>query len=170
MFSNAEKSILVTMDEIRSSEVQCLILINHNLYIYSTYDWLNILLSNGILFENEIKDINILSDIFMYTQKILTILTSKIIFCKFSSMQIALSIVQLTREKFINNNSDVSKRLFKLLLSLYGIDFSDYEECYIVIKKDLIENNDYEEEISYISNTNANTNSNNEITLKCSRI
>ena len=33
MFSNAEKTILVTMDEIRSSEVQCLTLINHNLYI-----------------------------------------------------------------------------------------------------------------------------------------
>ena len=46
------------MEEIRTSEVQCLTLINYNLFLYSTYDWLNILLSNGILFENEIKDIN----------------------------------------------------------------------------------------------------------------
>ena len=164
MFTNIEKSLLVTMDEIRSSEVQCLILINHNLFIYSSYDWFIILLRNGIVFENEIKDKNVLPDIFMYSQKLLTILTSKFIFYKYSSLQIALSIVQLSRDKFVNNISDISKRLFELLLSLYGIEFPDYEECYNAIKKDLLEDNEdedeNEEEIYKTNNTIENTYSN----------
>ena len=35
IFCNIEKSILLTINEIRESEVQCLTLINHNMYIYS---------------------------------------------------------------------------------------------------------------------------------------
>jgi hypothetical protein len=166
IFCNIEKSISLTMEEIRSSEVQCLTLINYNLYLYSAYDWLITLLNNGIVFENEIKDKNILENIYIDTQQLLTILTSKLLFCKFSSLQIALSIVQLSREKFLNNNSEISKRLFKLLISLYGINFSDYEECYNALKKDLTENKDSgdEEDIdnsnSNSNKTNANTNSN----------
>ena len=165
IFCNIEKSILLTMDEIRSSEVQCLTLINYNFYLYSAYDWLNILLSNGILFENEIKNINILGNIYIYTQKLLTILTSKIIFCKYSPMQIAFSIVQLSREKYLHKNSENSKRLFKSLISLYGVDFSDYEECYNAIKKDLNENDNNEDEEDNC-NTNTNTNSNTNINTK----
>jgi hypothetical protein len=56
IFCNIEKSILLTINEIRESEVQCLTLLNHNMYIYSVYDWLSILLSNGIVFEEEIND------------------------------------------------------------------------------------------------------------------
>ena len=158
IFCNIEKSILLTVDEIRSSEVQCLTLVNYNLYLYSAYDWLNILLSNGILFENEIKDINELANIYLYTQRLLTILTSKIIFCKYSSIQIAFSIVHLSREKFLHKNLETSQKLFKLLISLYGIDFSDYEECYIAIKKDINQYNESEDE-QESSNKNTNTNS-----------
>ena len=116
------------MEEIRGIEVQCLTLINYNMYLYSSYNWLNILLSNGTLFENEIKDINELGNIYIYTQKLLTLITSKIYFCRFSSLQIAFSIAQLNREKYLNKNSEISEKLYKLLISLYGIEFSDYEE------------------------------------------
>ena len=163
IFCNIEKNIDLTMEEIRTSEVQCLTLINYNLFLYSTYDWLNILLSNGILFENEIKDINELGNIYIYTQKLLTIVTSKIYFCKYTPMQIAFSIIQLSREKYLNHNLEISEHLYKLLISLYGVEFTDYEECYNVIKNDLNKNNDNEdedEEENSNSNTKSNTNSN----------
>ena len=160
IFCNIEKNIDLTMEEIRTSEVQCLTLINYNLFLYSTYDWLNILLSNGILFENEIKDINELGNIYIYTQKLLTIVTSKIYFCKYTSMQIAFSIIQLSREKYLKKNQEISEHLYKLLISLYGVELSDYEECYNIIKHDLNNNNNNEVEEKINSNTKSNTNSN----------
>ena len=157
-FCNLEKNIeALTVDEICTSEVQCLTLINHNLYIFSVYDWLNILLNNGIIFEEEIENINELDKIYIYTQKILTVITSKIYFCRFTSMQIALSIIQLSREKYINAKSELSETLYKLLLNMYGVDFSDYEDCYNMIKFDLIESNDMEEEEENEENSKSNT-------------
>ena len=144
IFCNIEKSILLTINEIRESEVQCLTLINHNMYIYSVYDWVNILLSNGIVFDVEITDKDELDNIYSYTQKLLTNLTSKIFFCKYSSIEIAFSIVQLSREKYLNKNIKLSGKLFDLLLDLYEIGFYDYEDCYNIIKNDI--NNEANEE------------------------
>ena len=161
LFSNIEKSIPLTVDEVISSEIQCLTLVNYNLYVYTVYDWLNILLNNGITFENEVKTKKELEDINMYTQKLLTLITSKILFCRYTSMEIAFSIVQLSREKYINKNIKLSEKLYKILLSIYGIEFSDYEECYNEIKKDMEENNELEDENdeSMHENTNSNLNS-----------
>ena len=163
-FCNFQKNIEpLTIEEIRTSEVQCLMLLNHNLYIYSVYDWLNILFNNGIIFEEEINDINGLEKVYIYSQKLLTTITSKIYFCRYSSVQIAFSIIQLSREKYDNKNLKLSKKLFDLLLFLYGIEFSDYEECYKIIKLDLIENNELdtsEEEKEEFNNSIINTNNN----------
>ena len=163
-FFNIEKNIeALTIDEIRKSEIQCLALINYNLYIYSVYDWINILFNNGIIFEDEIKDINGLDKIFNYTQKLLTLITSKFYFCRYSSIQLAFSIIQLSREKYANNNLQLSEKLYNLLLLLYGIEFSDYEECYNIIKMDLKKNNDMdedEEEKEESSNVNSKLNIN----------
>ena len=49
IFCNIEKSILLTINEIRESEVQCLTLINHNMYIYSVYDWITTLIYSKII-------------------------------------------------------------------------------------------------------------------------
>ena len=157
-FCNIEKNITLSVEEIRASEVLCLTLINYNLFLYSTFDWLNILLDNGILFETEIKDKNEFGNIYIYTQKLLTLITSKIYFCKYSSIQIAFSIIHLSREKYLKNNSEISELLLKLLFSLYGVDFSDYEECYNTIKLDLSENNEDEDEDGK-SHLNSNTSS-----------
>ena len=166
-FSNIEKKIeALTIDEIRTSEVQCLTLINHNLYIYSVYDWVNIFLNNGIIFEDEIMDINGIDKFYIYTQKILTFITSKIYFCRYSSIQIALSIIQITREKFANKNLKPSEKLYELLLSIYGIEFSDYEECYNIMKIDISESDeidedeDEEQELSSNANSKINLNTN----------
>ena len=161
IFCNIEKSMLLTIEEILTSEVQCLTLINYNLYLYSVYDWLNILLSNGILFEDEIKDKDEIGDIYIYTQKLLTVITSKSYFYKYTSAQIAFSLIQLSREKYLSHNVELSKKLYKLLISIYGIELSDYEECYKVIKNDLDKYyEDEEEEEEENSTTNRNTISN----------
>lgn len=161
IFCNIEKSMLLTIDEILTSEVQCLTLINYNLYLYSVYDWLNILLSNGILFEDELKDKDEIGDIYIYTQKLLTVITSKSYFYKYTSAQIAFSLIQLSREKYLSHNVELSKKLYKLLISIYGIELSDYEECYKVIKNDLDKYyEDEEEEEEENSTTNRNTISN----------
>ena len=72
-------------------------------------------------------------------------------------MQIILSIIQLSREKFLNNKSGISKNI-KWIFSLYGIEFSDYEECYNIIKKNLSENINIDDE-DEISNLYSNTSS-----------
>ena len=146
IFCNIEKSIPLTIDEIRIIEIQCLTLVNYNLYIFTAYDWLNILLNNGITFEIEGKDSDILDKIFLYTQKILTVITSKTYFCKYTSMQVAFSIVHLSREKYINKNRKLSDNLYKSLISLYGVEFSDYEQCYKEIKRGISESGEMEEE------------------------
>ena len=158
IFCNIEKSILLTINEIRESEVQCLTLINHNMYIYSVYDWITTLLNNGIVFKEEVTDKNEVEEIYAYTQKLLTNLTSKIFFCKYSSIQIAFSIIQLSREKYLNKDLKLSKKIFNLLLDLYEISFSDYKDCYIFIKND-IENEIEEESEDDDSNLDMNINS-----------
>ena len=156
IFCNFEKSILLSIEEIRASEVQCLALINYNMYIYSVYDWVNVLLSNGFVFEDEINDIDQVDNIYTYTQKLLTNITSKIYFCKYSSIQIAFSIVHLSREQYLNKNIPLSKKLYNLLLDIYNISFSDYEECYNLIKRDIAEEDDISEEDDESSKINLN--------------
>ena len=158
MFCNIEKSILLTINEIRESEVQCLTLIDHNMYIYSVYDWITTLLNNGIVFQEEIIDKNEIEEIYIYTQKLLTNLTSKIFFCKYSSIQIAFSIVQISREKYLCKDIRLSEKLFNLLLDLYEVSFSDYKECYNLIKNDIANDSD-EETDEDDSNLDMNINS-----------
>ena len=58
-----------------------------------------------------------LAKVYIYTQKVLTLITSKIYFCKFSSLQIAFSIIHLSREKYLNkklkNSYEVTWKGFK---------------------------------------------------------
>ena len=161
IFCNIEKSIPLTIDEIRTIEIQCLALVNYNLYIFTTYDWLNILLNNGITFEFEVKDADILDKIFLYTQKVLTVITSKKYFCKYTSMQMAFSIIHLSREKYINTNKKLSDILYKELIALYGVEFSDYEQCYKEIKKGINESDEMEEEEEESNNMDIKRNNNN---------
>jgi len=170
IFCNIEKTMLLTIEEILISEVQCLTLINYNLYLYSVYDWLNILLSNGILFECELKDKDEIGDVYIYTQKLLTVITSKSYFYKYTSAQIAFSLIQISREKYLSHNGELSQKLYKLLISMYGIELSDYEECYNVIKSNLDKNyesddEEEEEEENNTNNRNTISNSNTNATL-----
>ena len=55
-------------------------------------------------------------------------------------MYIALSLIQISREKYIKNNMIKPKLFFKLIY-LYGINFIDYQQCYEEIKTEIKEEN-----------------------------
>ena len=137
MFCNINKTFVLTVNEIRTAEVLCLFSINYNMYIYSAYDWLNIFLNNGVIFDKEINNSRLLGNIYIYTQKLLTLITSKFFFFKFTPIQIALSIIQISRERFLINTKKLSYKLFEMYLKLFNLNYKDFEDCYNTIKKEL---------------------------------
>ena len=57
-FFQIDKGIYLSQDKIGYYEQLCLKRINYNLFSYSAYDWLIILCSNGVIFNNEIENNN----------------------------------------------------------------------------------------------------------------
>ena len=128
--------IILQIDEILKYEIICLKLIDYNLINYSSYDWLMVLLSNGFIFEEEIKGkpVNTINNTYNYIKKTLALITSKSYFFKYNPFKIAFSLIHLGREKFINEEDG---KYFKLIKELYNISFSDYENCYKEIKHEI---------------------------------
>ena len=132
--------IILQIDEILKYEIICLKLIDYNLINYSSYDWLMVLLSNGFIFEEEIKGkpVNTINNTYNYIKKTLALITSKSYFFKYNPFKIAFSLIHLGREKFINEEDG---KYFKLIKELYNISFSDYENCYKEIKNEILISN-----------------------------
>ena len=151
--------IILQIDEILKYEIICLKLIDYNLINYSSYDWLMVLLSNGFIFEEEIKGkpVNTINNTYNYIKKTLALITSKSYFFKYNPFKIAFSLIHLGREKFINEEDG---KYFKLIKELYNISFSDYENYYKKIKQ---ENNISKNNKLTIKDLNDNTTSHNKI-------
>jgi len=81
-----------------------------------------------------------LNTINKYAIKLLLHLTNKNLFFKYSPMHIAMSLIQITREKFIDKTL-IKPKLFSKLINLYGVNQKDYEKCYEEIKSDIKESN-----------------------------
>jgi hypothetical protein len=120
--------------------MNCLKFLNYNIISYSTFEWLNILISNGYIFEGEIDNNDYINEIHLYTLKLLITLTPKIIFIKYSPLFNAIAIVQICRENKIDE-SKINKELFIKLLLLYDIDYKKYEKCYKDMKEILSNDN-----------------------------
>ena len=158
LFSN----VYLSSDKIAKYEKLCLKRINYNIFSYSAYDWITQLISNGIIFNNEIDENNkiihinghrhsIVNAINRYTIDLLLHFTAKNFFFKYSPMYLAFSIIQLAREKYLDNNM-IKPNLFHKLINLYGVDYSDFENCYEELKS----------EINLDNNENSKENKNNE--------
>ena len=137
MFCNFNKSFYLTINEIRTIEMLCLFSINYDMFIYSSVDWLNMFLNIGIIFDKEINNSRLLGNIYIYTQKLLTSITSKMFFFKFTPIQIALSIIQISRERYLINTKKLSYKLFEAYLKIFNLNYKDIEDCYNTIKKEL---------------------------------
>ena len=146
-FFEIDKGIYLSQDKIGYYEQLCLKRINYNLFSYSAYDWLIILCSNGVIFNNEIENNNeiilinghrhsIINVIKKYSKKLLLSITIKPIFFKYAPMYIALSLIQISREKYIKNYM-IKPKLFFNLINLYGINYIGYQQCYEEIKTEI---------------------------------
>ena len=150
-FFDLSKGIYFSIDKIAYYEVVCLRSINFNVFAYSAYDWISQLISNGIVFNCEVNNKtevilikghrhSLLNTINKYAIKLLLYLTNKNLFFKYSPMHIAMSLIQITREKFIDKTL-IKPKLFSKLINLYGVNQKDYEKCYDEIKSDIKESN-----------------------------
>ena len=127
---------------------------------------------NGIVFDCEIDKKNtiiisnsdkipIIDNINKYALSILLRLTLKNIFFKYSPIYIALSIIQISREKFLNKKL-INNYLFNKLINIYGIHFNEYKNSYEEIKLEIEKDNQISTEDNNFTNIkgylNKNTN------------
>ena len=155
LYCEYSENFNLTLLEIRSLEILCLKLINYNLNLYSTYDWLCIFTGIGYIFDCEIENEDTVEKMHENCLKLLVLITPKNIFIKYSPMKLALSIIKASRDNLISQNK-INDNLYQNLLKLFNVQFKDYEDCYnelkIVIEK---------ENGTSTYQTQANSNSNN---------
>ena len=133
-FNNINSGILLSSKLLLLYEMNCLKFLNYNIISYSTFEWLNVITSNGYIFEGEVDNNDYINEIHLYTLKLLIALTPKIIFIKYSPLYNAIAIVQIGRENKIGERK-INKELFMKLLLLYDIDNKIYEKCYKDMKE-----------------------------------
>ena len=155
-FYDIEKGMFLSPSKIALYEVICLKRIKYNIFSYSSYDWVMQLIAIGIVFNSEVDNTNevilikghrhsLINTINKSVIKILLNITIKEAFFKYSPMHVAFSVIQLTREKYIKK-SMIKPKLFFKLIELYGVQFSDYQDCYEELKK-IITNEDNKKNI-----------------------
>ena len=148
-FCCLKKKIYLTVEKIAYYEVICLQSIKYNVFSYSAYDWICELNTVGYVFNCEINKNNsiilinghrhsILNTISKYALKTLLNVTIKDIFIKYSPMYIAFSLIQIAREKYIDKKY-IYPKLYYNLISLYGVNYKDYRNCYKELKNEIEE-------------------------------
>ena len=102
-------------------ETFCLKKLKYNLSKYTTFDYIKLFFSLGIIFTNESIDMN---NIFCSSINILEIITNHYNICKYSQYVIAMSIIYIQ----FNNNKYFDKKIFKYI---YGVNFDKekYTTC-----------------------------------------
>ena len=146
-FLDLEKGIYLSPKKIALYEVICLKRIKYNIFTYSAYDWIEQFASNGVIFNTEVDHSNeiiminghrhsLINTVNKYGMKLLLNITTKETLFKYSPMHIALSIIQLSREKYLDK-SIIKPKLFSKLIDLYGFHFDEYEDCYKEIKEEI---------------------------------
>ena len=163
-FTDIDTSVNLSFEKIMIYETKLLKYINYNFCIYSTYDWINVFIYNGYIFEGEIDDKDYINEIQVYTYKLLIIITPKNIFIKYSPLYMAISIIQIEREDKIEENK-INNELFQNLIKLYNIKFEEYKDCYREIKAIIKKENNLNQNIK-IKNPKINTSRNRTPTLK----
>lgn len=175
-FVKVKQNTFLSIKQIAYYEVLCLKSINYNILSYSAYDWIIQLIAFGIVFDCEIDNnksiilINghrhtIINTINKCALKILLNLTLKNVFIKFSPMHIAFSIIQIAREKYLEPNL-INHNLYNKLINLYGIDFTDYQQCYEEIKLEINQNTTEKEKDKQEKKDNNINNQNNKLKSK----
>ena len=161
-FFNLSKGIFLSPNKIAQYEKICLKRIDYNIFSYSSYDWITQLISNGIVFNSEVDETNevillkghkhtLINTVNKFAIKLLLNLTSKNSFFKYSPMYIAFSIIQISREKYIDNKM-IKPKLFHKLVELYGVDHTKIQNCYEELKLEMDSENKISSKDSHKNN------------------
>ena len=136
-FPSINQKKFLHIKDIKTFELYVLNYINYDIIDFSAYDWLSVFLSNGFIFEDEIKSMpaNTINSIYSYTKKTIAAITSKDVFMLYSPFQIAFSIIKLAREQYVLDS--LSNSSIEILYDIYQIKQSDYHEAYLAIKESL---------------------------------
>jgi len=151
-FCCIKKNIYLNIEKIAYYEVVCLRTIKYNIFSYSAYDWIMELSSIGYVFDCEINknneiilikghNVSVINAIYKYVMKLLLNVTTKNVFIKYSPMYIAFSLIQISREKFLEKDY-INKDLYNSLLNLYDVNYKDYKYCYQELKIETHEKTD----------------------------
>ena len=175
-FVKIKQNTFFSIKQIAQYEVACLKSINYNIFSYSAYDWVMQLISIGIVFDCEIDSKNsiiilnghrhtIINSINKYILKMLLNLTLKNIFLKYSPAQIAFSLIQIAREKFLDPNL-INNNLYNKLINFYYINFDEFQNCYEELKLEINQEVVQKEKDENEEKNNENNNNNENIKSK----
>ena len=117
--------------DIKENEISCLKILQYKLDHHSLYDILNAYMYNGFIFDKEINENSIISEIklaYNYADKLFRDIEYSYIVLFYTPDLIAFVIIQLTRKKFFSNKYD------KKIKHMYGFKQEDYKECLNEIK------------------------------------
>jgi hypothetical protein len=116
-----------SLTELKNYELMCLRLLNYNLDRSTCFDFLDLFLKNGIVFEGEIS-LKKLEKLYHYNSKILNNFIFDQRYFDFNPLQIACAIVRLSREVYKMEGWS------ELYEKIYRIRSEDFMNCYFVIK------------------------------------
>lgn len=128
----------INEDEIQENEIDLLKELNYELNVITAYDVLQMLLYNGIVYDDEIdKENDNVNKIYEYAEELFKLLYNDINIIGFDVREVAISVVCLTRKYFNlkKNGFDLIKKFHKVH-NWKGI----YKESYSIMKKIVKEN------------------------------
>jgi hypothetical protein len=129
LFNSKNGEFIYNVEDIQNAEISVLKQLNYDLSDITTFEVLLGFLHCGIVFEEEVYDINELNDVYYYTLKLLAKLVVSHVFIKFDPYSIAFSIIHFARKYY---NIEIGS--LKYLKFLYGIHLVEYSDCFMYIK------------------------------------
>ena len=129
LFTSKNGEFIYNVEDIQNAEISVLKQLNYDLSDITTFEVLLGFLHCGIVFEEEVYDINELNDVYYYTLKLLAKLVVSHVFIKFDPYSIAFSIIHFARKYY---NIEIGS--LKYLKFLYVIHLVEYSDCFMYIK------------------------------------
>lgn len=113
-------------------EIEVLKLLKYKLNYFSSYEILNMFFYNGFVYSWEVnnKSKEFINIIYCFAKKIFYDIAHKEHILKFNNLQIAFSVVHLTRKNF-----GFKHNFFNLIKKFYNFHLIDYKSCLSVAKK-----------------------------------
>ena len=141
-------------ETIMEHEIIALQTINYNFQFLTAYDWIISFMSSGFVLQKELitTSSSTINDIYSSLKKSLAKITSKSIFYNYSPLELALGLIELTRNKYSLNNAYFGK-----ILSTFGLSSNFYSDCFKDLCDEITKNDQAKKENNNVE-TPRNTN------------